>query len=97
MENIVFYFLNNGSAIAKFGDYAHLYDDMQEMASDYFIFKNDSDTSCWEGNEIKDINFKKLKDVYEFNPNSDPDFKYFDFEWGINTRLFCEWVKLYTE
>ena len=43
--NIMIVFLNNGSAVAKYEDstytYVHLYDDMKQLAEDYYSIISD--------------------------------------------------------
>ena len=45
------YFLNNGSAVLQTPDYCHAYDDMDQLAEDYWSYCDSGSTAGWDGNE----------------------------------------------
>ena len=54
-ENFALVFDNGGGCTAYFGDeFAHHYDDMSQLVTDFKAYANDGTTEDWEGNEIED-------------------------------------------
>ena len=101
--DITIMFLNNGSAVAKYEDstytYVHLYDDMKQLAEDYYSIISDgldgSEISHWDGNEPEmweDNEEWRCCCIYEENTEESnfTALSELDSAWGGNIARFLE-------
>ena len=99
---ITLVFTNGGAAVGRFEDstytYTHLYDNMKQLAEDYFnIIFDDMDGSelmYWDGNE-PEMWEKEWKACYIHEENTDEENNYTAFTeldpaWGGNVAEFLE-------
>ena len=103
---ITFVFTNGGVAVAKFEDstytYIHLYDNMKQLAEDYFSIISDgldgSELMYWDGNEPEMWEEDwKCCCIYEENTDDENNYTAFtelDPAWGGNVAEFLEALSL---
>ena len=104
---ITIVFLNNGSAVAKYEDstytYVHLYDDMKQLAEDYYSIISDGldglELANWDGNEPEmwdDDEEWKCCCIYEENAEESnfTAFSELDPAWGGNVARFLKALKV---
>lgn len=99
---ITLVFTNGGAAVGRFEDstyiYIHSYDDMKQLAEDYFnIIFDDMDGSelmYWDGNEpemwAEDRKCGCIHEEDTDNENSYTAFTELDSAWGGNVAEFLE-------